>query len=55
MKSEKNLRDNLGLTRMGEDDTCGGDGNDILFGLRSINQVLGNEGGYYLSIWRCRN
>ena len=41
-------RDNLGLTRMGEDNISGGDGNDILFGLRGIDQVLGNDGDDYV-------
>lgn len=41
-------RDNLGLTQMGEDDISGGEGNDILFGLRSIDEVSGNDGDDYV-------
>jgi Ca2+-binding RTX toxin-like protein len=42
-------RANLGFTRMAEDFLSGGDGNDILFGLRAIDVMLGDLGNDFLS------
>ena len=36
------------ITQLAEDTMLGGDGNDILFGLRGIDQIAGNNGDDYL-------
>ncbi|MCU0548576.1 MAG: DUF4347 domain-containing protein [Leptolyngbya sp. Prado105] len=39
---------NLGVTQFAEDTMTGGDGNDILFGLRGIDRMQGESGDDYL-------
>lgn len=39
---------NLGATRFAEDTMTGGDGNDILFGLRGVDTMQGDAGDDYL-------